>query len=86
MEVQMIQKMYLKPFLKENIKYFKKKNAERAAARNYGTLKAKGDYINWFDSDDLMLPDHLEEAVKMIQRYNQPEIFALSFTIATTIS
>ncbi len=70
-------------YLKENIKYFKKENGERAAARNYGTLKAKGDYINWFDSDDLMLPNHLEEAVKIIQHYKQPEIFALSFTIAT---
>lgn len=73
----------VKPFLKENIKYLKKENAERAAARNYGTLHAKGDYVNWFDSDDLMLPNHLEEAVKLIQQYNRPEIFALSFTIAT---
>ncbi len=72
----------LKPFLNENIHYFKKENDERSAARNYGTRKAKGDYVSWFDSDDLMLPNHLEEAVIMIQRHKQPEIFALSFTIA----
>ena len=73
----------LQPFLNEKIKYLKKENAERAAARNYGTLHAKGDYINWFDSDDLMLPNHLEEAVKLIQQHNKPEILALSFIIAT---
>lgn len=74
----------LKPYyLNKNIKYFKKENAERAAARNYGTSKCKGDYINWFDSDDLMLPNHLEEAFKMIQLHKKPEVFALSFKIAT---
>jgi glycosyltransferase involved in cell wall biosynthesis len=73
----------IKSFLSERVTYFKKDNAERSAARNYGTCKAKGDYVSWFDSDDFMLPNHLEEAVKMIQQNNQPEIFALSFTIAT---
>lgn len=29
------------------------------AARNYGFEKSKGEYINWFDSDDLMLPNKL---------------------------
>lgn len=75
--------LVLLPFLNENIKYYKKANAERAAARNFGTLKAKGDYINWFDSDDLMLPNHLEEAAKLIKQHNQPEVVALSFTIAS---
>jgi glycosyltransferase involved in cell wall biosynthesis len=73
----------LKPFLKENIYYFKKENAERAAARNFGTAKAKGDYINWFDSDDIMLPNHLQEAASLIEQHNSPEIFALSFAIVT---
>ncbi|SDS69027.1 Glycosyltransferase involved in cell wall bisynthesis [Formosa sp. Hel1_31_208] len=31
-----------------------------SAARNYGYLKSQGDYINWFDSDDLMLANKLE--------------------------
>lgn len=29
------------------------------ACRNYGLSKAKGSYIQWFDSDDLMLPNML---------------------------
>lgn len=73
----------LKPLLNDNIKYFKKENGERAAARNYGAKLAKGDYINWFDSDDLMLPNHLEEALKMIEFHNKPEAFAQSFNIIT---
>ena len=28
-----------------------------SASRNYGLTKASGDYINWFDSDDLMHPE-----------------------------
>jgi glycosyltransferase involved in cell wall biosynthesis len=29
------------------------------AARNYGFEVSKGDYIQWFDSDDIMLPEYL---------------------------
>lgn len=36
------------------------------SSRNYGFLKAKGFYIKWFDSDDIMLPNHLETAYKTI--------------------
>ena len=28
-------------------------------ARNFGFSLAKGDYINWFDSDDIMIDNHL---------------------------
>lgn len=31
------------------------------ACRNYGFEKSKGDYIQWFDSDDLLVPTALEE-------------------------
>lgn len=34
------------------------------AARNYGFDKSKGDYIQWFDDDDLMLENYLEERLK----------------------
>ena len=64
-------------FLSDNIHYHKKKNAERAAARNTGTLLSKGDYINWFDSDDIMFPDHLQVAANTLLKYNKPEILAL---------
>ena len=32
-------------------------------ARNFGFTKSKGEFINWFDSDDLMLPDFLNDKI-----------------------
>jgi len=34
------------------------------SCRNYGFSKSKGSIINWFDSDDLYLPDAFEKIVK----------------------
>lgn len=33
------------------------------AARNYGFEKSRGEYVQWFDSDDIMLPEFLEKKV-----------------------
>ena len=66
----------IQKFLSDKVRYYKKSNGERAAARNFGTRLAKGDYINWFDSDDIMLPDHLKEAADALQKYNKPEVLA----------
>src|SRR5437868_10948529 len=44
------------------ITYYKKENAERAAARNYGAAMAKGDYLTFVDSDDLLYQNYLETA------------------------
>lgn len=68
----------------ERLRYFKKDNAERAAARNYGAQRAKGDYINFFDSDDIALPNHLNEAVNMIINKDTPEWFHLGYAWATS--
>lgn len=43
----------------ERLQYFYKENGERGAARNYGIQQAKGNYLVFLDSDDSMLPDHL---------------------------
>ena len=48
------------------IKYFRKQNEERGAARNYGLKQAKGDYAVFFDSDDFMKPHYLETLNKII--------------------
>src|SRR5690606_9881446 len=39
------------------------------AARNYGFEVSKGEYIQWFDSDDLMVPEKLEIKIKTILDY-----------------
>lgn len=42
--------------------YEREKNLPKGAnsCRNFGFDLSKGDYIIWFDSDDIMLPDYLE--------------------------
>lgn len=37
------------------------------SCRNYGFSKSKGKYIQWFDSDDLMLPEMLASKIKGFQ-------------------
>ncbi|MCB0511670.1 MAG: glycosyltransferase family A protein [Chitinophagales bacterium] len=73
------------PFLSDaRISYYKKNNAERAAARNYGATKAKGEYVNFFDSDDIALPNHLKVANQLVQEKNNPEWFHLAYSWAET--
>lgn len=65
------------------VTFHKIPNCERGAARNYGAKVSKGDYLNFFDSDDLAYPGHLAEAIKMIEQYRHPEIFHLYFDVKT---
>jgi glycosyltransferase involved in cell wall biosynthesis len=61
------------------IQYYKKQNAERGAARNFGAARALGKYINFFDSDDLMYTNHLLAASTLIEKENLPEFFHLGY-------
>jgi len=63
------------------VQYYKKENEERGAARNYGCSKAKGNYITFFDSDDILHSNHLSEASKTIEKIHLPEWFHLGYTI-----
>jgi glycosyltransferase involved in cell wall biosynthesis len=65
------------------VNYFRIANSERAVARNYGARQAKGNYINFFDSDDLALPNHLAEAAKMVNQNGNPEWFHLGYAMST---
>jgi glycosyltransferase involved in cell wall biosynthesis len=65
----------------DRLTYFKKKNAERAAARNFGAQHARGRYINFFDSDDLAYPHHLSTASIFINMNVDVEIFHLGYDI-----
>ena len=63
------------------IKYFKKINEERGMARNYGVTHSKGEYVNFFDSDDIAFQDHLLTAAATINNLKMPEIFSLGYNI-----
>lgn len=62
------------------VHYFKKANAERAAARNFGSAKSKGAYVTFLDSDDLLLPNNLSTAYNFIQTH-KPEVFHLGYKL-----
>ena len=49
------------------------------ACRNYGFEMSNGEYINWFDSDDIMLPNFLLEKVDAIQHYDSDYIISKTF-------
>ncbi len=63
------------------IRYFKKKNGERGAARNFGLKKANGNYVTFLDSDDLLYPNYLSEAIRFIKEKNAPDFFYQGYNI-----
>lgn len=76
----------IRPYLSEKVSYHRIQNSERGAARNRGTELAKGDYINWFDSDDEMLEKHVASAKKLASKHHHPEVLNLMYQIKDGIS
>jgi glycosyltransferase involved in cell wall biosynthesis len=55
------------------IKYYQRPTGREKGAnscRNYGFELSKGKYIKWFDSDDIMLPEHIAVLVNALQKEN----------------
>jgi glycosyltransferase involved in cell wall biosynthesis len=65
------------------VSYHWKTNGERGAARNYGTARSRGAYLNYFDSDDLAHPNHLAEARALIDLRDRPAAFHLRSDMRT---
>src|SRR5690606_14562073 len=70
----------------DKVKYYKKQNGERGAARNYGAAKATGKYLIFFDSDDVMYPDHLSVLFDFIRKNEQPEVVYNPYEILNKIT
>lgn len=69
----------LKKIKDPRLKYFKKDNGGVSSARNYGLQFAKGEYINFFDSDDLAYPNHLAEANIYVEKHPDAKIIFFDF-------
>lgn len=65
------------------INYIKTENKGVAHARNTGIKAAKGQYIGFLDSDDIMETYHLQTAYNSIQQYKQPLIIHFNFLFGT---
>jgi glycosyltransferase involved in cell wall biosynthesis len=61
------------------VKYFRKQNEERGAARNFGLKQAKGDYAVFFDSDDFMKPHYLEMLANIIAENPAVKLLAAKY-------
>jgi len=71
----------LKPFtnIYQRFQYYNRPNSKPKGAnscRNIGLEKAKGDFIIFFDSDDLMAPNHIEIKLKAIQKNDYDYVIA----------
>lgn len=63
----------------ERVHYYRKENGERGAARNFGIGKAKGDFVTFVDSDDILYPNHFQEAINLLQKHPTAEVFHLAY-------
>lgn len=63
----------------KRIKYIYQENKERGAARNLGLKNALGDYVLFFDSDDFMKKNHLENMHQLILENPDCNFYASKF-------
>lgn len=61
----------VQPYLQKkellSIKYYYQKNQGVSVARNTGISKAKGEFISFLDSDDILLPEKIENQVNILE-------------------
>lgn len=48
-------------------------------ARNYGFSRSAGEFVNWFDSDDVMYPDFIEAKIKPILKEPDTDVVFSAF-------
>ena len=63
----------------DRITVFSTKNQGVSAARNYGILKAKADFIALSDGDDIWLEQHLQELKSLIEAHPNCGIYGASY-------
>jgi glycosyltransferase involved in cell wall biosynthesis len=60
------------------VRFYFKQNEERSIARNFGAEKATGHYLIFLDSDDRLLPDHLQKLHDFITSKKESPSFLVS--------
>lgn len=57
-----------------NIKYIRQRNLGVSSARNRGIRESLGKYIVFVDADDVIASSFITNGIKLIKRYNEPDI------------
>jgi len=65
--------------LNPKVRLIRQENKERGAARNNGYRNSTGEYVIFFDSDDLMHEDHLQVLHDFILREKYPNFISTKF-------
>jgi glycosyltransferase involved in cell wall biosynthesis len=68
-------------FADSRIRFVQKENAERAAARNHGVMRANGLYVTFLDSDDFVKPDFFKAAHEFIQHNPSTAVFHTGYDV-----
>ncbi len=75
----------IESFKDERIIYYKLEHTSANVARNYGVMKSNGIYIAMLDSDDLWLPNHLEDCLTVIEKERVDGLYG-SLIIKNTVN
>ena len=62
------------------VRVFDKENGGLGSARNHGLQQATGDYIYFFDSDDLLESNFVSEMTSLVLEHNRPDLVFFSAT------
>ena len=65
--------------LADEIIYIRQSNAGLGAARNRGMQVASGQYLQFIDSDDRLLPDAYEQCLAMLRKADTPDLIMFNF-------
>lgn len=64
--------------IKDQVVFMRQANSGLSAARNRGLSIASGDYIQFVDGDDFLLPDCYWQCIKLLEE--KPDIVSFNFT------
>jgi glycosyltransferase involved in cell wall biosynthesis len=67
----------IQAFYSPKLSYYKKENAERAAARNFGAARGKGNYVTFLDSDDILFLSTCRMQKSALTKITSPPLFML---------
>ena len=69
----------------DGIKVIRQKNGGVSSARNRGLKEAKGDYIAFIDSDDMVSEEYISKILKAIES-NPDTVYISTYTLIITIT